>query len=115
MPLELTKSEKKLARILIDKGTDTEFRLALEQVDKILTEWKNGRLDNSTAYHKMFKKVDECDTRISDRYDGLTGGRYLLTVASIYVDGQITEDDIKDFSEETKAVLNNWLELSKEH
>lgn len=99
---------------MIDKGVDTEFRIALEQTDKILSEWKQGSLDNRTAYHKLFKKVQERDKRISNRYDGLTGSRYLLTVAGIYVDGQITEEDIKDFSEETKAVLNNWLRFNKE-
>ncbi len=111
---ELNKIEKKLARILIDKGTDTEFKIALEQVDAIIVEWKNGDLDNKAAYHKLFKKVDERDNRISNRYDGLTGSGYLITLAGIYADGQITEDDIKDFSEETKAVLNNWLRISKE-
>jgi hypothetical protein len=110
---ELTKHEKKIARILIDKGTDIEFRIALEQVDKIITEWKKGGMDNRTTYHKMYKKVDEQDSRISNRYDGLTGSRYLITVANIYIDGQIDEADIKDFSEQTKAILNELLQYSK--
>lgn len=113
MSHELTKKEKKVARILIDKGVDTEFKIALEQVDEIITEWKNGNLDNHAAYHKMFKKVDERNYRIARRYDGLTGSRYLLTVGAIYEDGQITEEDIKDFSEETRSILNEWLAFSK--
>ena len=113
MQHELSKNEKKIARILIDKGTDIEFRTALEQVDKIITEWKNGGMDNRTAYHKMFKKVDEQDSRISNRYDGLKGSKYLLTVASIYIDGQIDEEDIKDFSDQTRAILNELLRFSK--
>jgi len=36
---ELTKVEKKTG-ILIDKGVDSEFKTALEQVDEIITEWK---------------------------------------------------------------------------
>ena len=111
---ELSKREKKLARILIDKGVDTEFRIAMEQADKILSEWNEGSLDNRTAYQKLFKKIHEQDKRIANRYDDLRGSRYLLTVASIYADGQITEEDIKDFSEESRAVLNNWLRFTKE-
>lgn len=41
------------------------------------------------------------------RYDGLTGSNYLITVAAILRDGYISEDDIKDFSEEAR------LEISK--
>lgn len=114
MSHELSKREKKIARILIDKGVDTEFRMALEQADKILLEWKQGDIDNRAAYHKLFSKIRELDKHIANRYDDLRGSRYLLAVASIYADGQITEEDIKDFSEETKGILNNWLRLSKE-
>jgi len=108
------KCEKKLARLLIDKGVETEFKNSLEEVDKIIAEWKKGGMDNRAAYYKMFKKVKENDEWIAGRYDGMTGGRYLLTVASIYVDGQITAEDIEGFSEQTKAVLNKWAEINKE-
>ena len=94
---ELSKSKKKLAGILIDKGVDIEFRISLEQTDKILSEWKEGSLDNRTAYHALYKKVLERNKRIANRYDGLGGSRYLLTIAAIYADGQITEEDIKIF------------------
>lgn len=111
---ELTKKEKKIARLLIDKGVDTEFRISLEQADEILTEWKQGVLDNRAAYHKLFQKVKENDKWISRRYDGLRGSNYLMTVACIYADGQITEEDIKDLSDETKEVLYRRLLFSKE-
>lgn len=111
---ELSKSEKKLARILIEKGVDTEFRIALEETDKILSEWKVSCLDNRTVYQKLFKKIHERNKRIANRYDGLSGSRYLFTVALIYADGQITEEDIKKISEKNRAVLNNWLRLTNE-
>lgn len=114
MPGELSKKEKKIARILIDKGVDTELRLSLEQADEILSEWKQGGLDNRTAYHKLFQKIKENDKWISNRYDGLSGSRWLRTIGLIYEDGQITEEDIKDLSEETKEVLNRWKRLNKE-
>ena len=114
MPHELSKREKKIARILLDKGVDAEFRTALEQADEILSEWKKGSLDNRAAYHRLFQKVKENDKWIANRYDDLTGSRWLRTVGLIYEDGQITEDDIKDLSEETKDVLNRWLRLSEE-
>lgn len=112
MAFELSKSEKNLARVLIDKGVDAEFKTVLEQAAVIITQWHKGSIDNRTAYHQLFKNIKEQDKRIANRYDGLTGSRYLSTVAGIYIDGQITEADIEDFSEESKAFLNNWLRLS---
>ncbi|MEP7106607.1 MAG: hypothetical protein ABI760_01470 [Ferruginibacter sp.] len=111
---QLTKHEKKIARVLIDKGADIEFKSALEQVDKVVSAWKQGRLNANTAYQQLYKKIEECEKQIGKRYNGITGGDYLLTVAGIYIDGQITEEDIKDFSEETRAVLN-WLKANAEN
>jgi len=114
MAFEFSKSEKKLARLLIDKGVDAEFKTALEQAEVIISQWHKGSIDNRTAYHQLFKKIKEQDKRIANRYDGLTGSGYLSAVAGIYIDGQITEADIEDFSEESKVFLNNSLRLSNE-
>ena len=106
--MELSKGEKKLARQCIDKGVQAEFKAALERVKKIVDEWDNAAPDHRETYYKLFKAVNEQDKRIARRYDGMRGSRYLLTVADIYADGQITEEDIAGFSEETKAVLLRW-------
>src|SRR6188474_1851497 len=108
---ELSKGEKKVARAAIDKGLDAEFREGMEKFEAIIKDWRAGKFaTNRDAYHKLFKAVDEKDDAISKRYDGLTGGRYLLTVAGIYKDGYINEEDIKAFSEKTKAILKFWSE-----
>ena len=105
---ELTKAEKKVARAAIDKGLDAEFKEGLENFESILQDWRQGKFaSNKEAYHKIFKAVDDKDYAISRRYDGLTGRRYLLTVANIYSDGYINEDDIAGFREETKKVIKS--------
>jgi hypothetical protein len=111
---ELSKREKKIARVIIDKGVDTEFKAGLEKAKKVIAEWESGSLNNRDGYHKLFKEIKEQDKRIARRYDGLGGSRYLLTVAAIYIDKQITEEDLEGFSEETKAVIHRWAELSKD-
>lgn len=109
MYYELNKREKKIARALIEKGVNAEFKKALKQSASILAEWQNGDLDNRSAYHKLFKWIDEQNEKIARRYDAITGSKYLITVAEIYADGQITADDLQEFSEGTKEVLNSWL------
>ena len=48
---------------------------------------------------------DRKDNAISRRYDGLTGSRWLITVVQLFHEGYISEEDINDFSDETKAVI----------
>jgi hypothetical protein len=112
MPQELTKAEKKIARSAIDKALNEEFKQAMEHFEVIIKSWREGKFtSNKEAYHKIYKAVDEKDTAIASRYNGLTGSRYLVTVAAILYDGYIAEEDIELFSEETKEVINTWITL----
>lgn len=106
---ELSKPEKKIARAAIDKALDAEFREGLENFEAILKDWRAGKFEtNKEAYHKIFKAVDDKDGAISRRYDGLTGGNYLITVASVYKEGYIAEEDIAGFRDETRDVIKRW-------
>ncbi len=111
---DLSKREKKIAREAIEKGVQAEFKAGLEKAKKVIVEWERGDLDNRAAYYKLYKTITNQDKRIGKRYDGLTGSRYLVTVAAILYDEQITEEDIKDFSEEAKQSINSWISVWKE-
>src|SRR5687767_10936641 len=103
---ELSKREKKIAKACIDKGLDAEFKEGLENFLAIIQDWRAGKFaSNKEAYHQLFKAVDKKDNAISRRYDGLTGSRWLITVVELLRERYISEDDIKDFSDETKAVI----------
>ena len=109
---ELSKSEKKVARAAIDKGLDAEFREGMEEFEAIIKDWREGKFStNKEAYHQLFKAVDKKDDAIGRRYNGLTGGRYLITVVDIYRDGYINVDDIQGFREETKEIINSWIKI----
>src|SRR4051812_2917779 len=110
---ELSKREKKIAREIIDKGVQAEFKTGLEKAKRVITEWENGTTDNREAYHKLFKTIKEHDKGIARRYDGLSGSRYLITVAAILFDEQITEEEISDFSDETKQSIRSLISLWK--
>lgn len=73
----------------------------------------NGSPSNRDSYHKLFKQIKENDKRIASRYDGLRGSDYLITVAAILFDEQITEEEIKDFSDEAKQLIHNWISFWK--
>ena len=110
MYYELSKREKKIARACIDKGLEAEFREGLEKSSSIISEWREAKFSNhKEAYHQLYKVIDQKDHAISKRYDGLSGSRWLETVAAIFFDGYISEADIQEFSDETKAVINNLI------
>lgn len=107
---ELSKKEKKIARACIDKGFDAAFKEGLENCEAIISDWQQGKFSsNKEAYHKLYKAITDKDDAIARRYDGLTGSRYLITVAQLFFEKVITEDDIKDFSDETKAVIQLFV------
>jgi hypothetical protein len=106
MYFELSKREKKIAKACIDKGLEAEFNEGLENFDAIIQDWRAGKFaSNKEAYHQLFKAVDKKDNAISRRYDRLSGSRWLMTVIELLREGRLSEDDIKDFSDETKAVI----------
>jgi len=109
---QLTKPDKKIARHCLDKGLDAEFREGLEKFETILRDWREGKFaNNKEAYHRLFEAVHKKDTAIARRYDGLTGSRWLITIVGILRDGYISKDDVKDFSDETKAVIDRSLQV----
>ena len=105
MYYDLNKREKKIARQLIDKGLDTAFANALNAAESIIENWHAKKLDNRDAYLQLFKIVNKHDNDIARRYDRLTGSKYLVTVAQLFSEKIISEEDISGFSEETKQRL----------
>ena len=88
MYYELSKKEKKIARAAIDKGLDAAFKEGLEKSEVVINDWRQGKFSsNKEAYHKLYKAITYNDDAISRRYDGLTGSRYLVTVAIIFGEG----------------------------
>jgi hypothetical protein len=114
MYYELSKREKKIARACIDKGLNEEYKASLEKAKKIITGWETGEIDNRDAYGELYESVNKHDKHISRRYDSLRGSHYLVTVAAILHDGYIGQDDIKEFSDETKAILSRFVDGFKE-
>ncbi|MBS1747064.1 MAG: hypothetical protein JST21_12910 [Bacteroidetes bacterium] len=106
MYYELSKREKKIARQCIDKGLDIAYANALNETGIVVQDWYKEKLSTRDAYMKLFKVIKEHDYAIARRYNNLGGSRWLETVAQLYAEEIITEDDIRDFSEETRKVID---------
>lgn len=106
--VDLGKKDKKIARQLIDKGLMIEYSNALVAAEKILQKWRAGDSESSVAYMELYKGIHYHDQGIARRYNGLGGSRYLITVAGLFAEKIITEEDIREFSEEIQQVLQHF-------
>jgi hypothetical protein len=106
MSHDLSKREKKIARACIDKGIDIAFKDGLKECEAVIRDRQQGKFNtNKEAYHKLYKTLTDKDEHIARRYDGLTGSRWLMTVVQLFAEKVITEEDIKDFSDEAKDII----------
>lgn len=54
MSYELPKSQKKIARGIIEKGLQREYQNGMEKVEAVIGKWKSGKLDNREAYLSIY-------------------------------------------------------------
>lgn len=113
MTYELPKSQKKIARQIIEKGLQREYQNGIEKVEGVIEKWKTGKLDNQKAYISVYKKMIAFDKHISQRYDEMTGSKYLIIIIGQLADGVISFDEIDEFDEEVKAIIRKWMEIMK--
>ncbi len=105
MLAELTKRDKKIARQIIEQGMMNEFMNGLAEVEKKLSEGRDGDQSPQVRWHQLYHTTVSFDKHISRRYDDLRGSRYLLTIGVQLVDGVISEDSLEELSEPVRERL----------
>lgn len=103
--MELSKSDKKVTRILMDKGILKEIERCNTSVLKILTEWKNEKKETRETYGEVYEMVRKNNKYIASNYDGISGSHYFYTILNMYAKGLISEEDIIPFSDPVKERL----------
>lgn len=104
--MDLQKKDKKAARQIIEIGLQRELEKGLSSFDTILTDWKEKKKGNKESYHLLYKNLTAFDKHIARRYDNITGSKYFSTIANQLYNGIITQEDIKELSEEIIQKLN---------
>ena len=106
--IELSKSQKKIARELIDLGLQRECKAFTDKITKFVNspEWETGNPHEN--YLKLYKKITSFDKQIAKRYDNITGSHYFITVWGLFYDEILTIEDIARFDSE---VQNELLKL----
>ena len=114
MYFELSKSQKKIARNVMDKGIEQHYNLGLKEIEKILQKWRDGESGAKDSYMmKLFEKLNRIDKNISRIYDGKGGSRWVEVMAGQYADGVIGESDLDEFEDEVKQMIISYGEFFK--
>ena len=103
--IELSKSQKKIARQLIDVGLQRECKTFTEKIARFIGSPKWETENPHELYLQLYKKVVSFDKHIARRYNGLTGSHYFITVLGLFMDGVLTTDDIASFDIEIQERL----------
>lgn len=96
---ELTKSEKRKCRELIQLGLNRECAKFVEQIRNLSQTTSE---DPHAQYIAIYRKTRTFDKHVAWRYDDMRGSKYLPTVASLLADKVIREDEIVGFSDENR-------------
>lgn len=108
--MQLTKSEKKIARELFERCMQQEFSTGLQKFDALLANWKSGKFTtNQDAYHALFKAVASFDKHIARRYDGLTGSGYFFLLMDLYNHDLVSDEDLEPFRPEVRNAMLLFL------
>jgi hypothetical protein len=108
---DFSKPDKKAARAIFELALQREFSKGLNDFYNILHQWKTQQPDdNRDAYYAVCNAVKKFDKHIAQRYDGLSGGRYFITVISLLVDGTISKSELSEFSEQAREQLSAFAD-----
>ena len=102
MSYEFPKSEKKLARQVIEMGLQRDFQKSILDLDRIIRQWRSKKLDNRDTYHQLYRSLKESDKYIARMYDDQRGSTYMITIQALLRNKVISETDLSEFPEKTK-------------
>jgi hypothetical protein len=107
--MELSKSDNRIARTIIEKGLMKEFEKGLNKADKILTDWIQGTGDVRASFHALYKHISGCNKGIVSRYDATRNSDLLDIILQQLNEKLIDRQDLQAFSQEGQATFNQIL------
>jgi hypothetical protein len=99
---QFSKSQKNIARKVIETGLQRDIESSNRDIEKILQRLNSGVLIHQEAYHEIFGTVKRNDKYIARIYDNMKGSTYILIIRNLLTNKVLAEEDLQEFSEETR-------------
>ncbi len=109
--IELSKTNKRIAREIIEKGLQKEFESGLQEAEKIILDKNIKGQSPQETYHELLKNVIDFNKHIARRYDNMKGSNYVLIIACQLLDGYITDEEIQPLADEVKQCILQYVGL----
>ena len=77
-----------------------------------MDQWKNKLIDNRDAYCKLYNYIIDFNKHIISIYDRITGSNYIFIIAAQLYNGVISEEDMKELSEDAKQSIKLIVNIS---
>ena len=105
---DLPKSDKRIIQGLLNLGTQRMYREGLEKTESVINKWRKSPADGNSDkkfYMNLYKTIINHDKLIGRTFNDLTGSRFVITVAGLFVNGILKEDDLEGLTQETYDFL----------
>lgn len=109
--IELTKSQKKKVRELIEKGLARDYLAGVKSVKKVCDSFVEGKSNPKEYYHKLYSTITAKDKDIGRRYDYLTGSKYSTRLLMLLREGVLSEEDLQELDDELKEKLLSLMKV----
>jgi len=111
MPIELSKSQRKIARELIREALQIECARFIEETEVRIAERKREGKSPHEIYLELYEKTRSFDKHIAFRYGNVSGSKYVIILLGIFYDKVLTEEDLNRFDEDVREQFLNRLKL----
>ena len=102
---ELSKKDKRIAREIIAKGLDEDFKRGMSEFEAILQKWRSEPGDNREYYSQLYGSVTQFNKYIARTYDYMPGSQYLNVLAWQLRDKLIDTSELDALNTEVKDYL----------
>jgi hypothetical protein len=109
--IELSKSQKRIFRELIELGLQRECKSFTDKIAGFVNSSKWQNENSHELYVELYKKIAFFDKHLAKRYDDLSSSRYFFTVFGLFHDKILTMEDIARYDIETQNELLQMKEL----
>jgi copper chaperone CopZ len=110
---KLSKSQKQIARRLIDKAIEIECGHCIKKIKSLLEKDEIDEKSNHKKYLDLCKIITKVDQNLAEKYDDMEEDDYLITVYGLYVENILTVKDLNEFDDDIRNELIKLKKLRK--
>lgn len=114
---DLPKSDKKIIQALLNLGAQRMYQDGLTKAESVIKKWRKCSADdhsNEKFYSNLCKTITVHDKLISRTFDGVSGSRFVITVAGLFFNNILEENDLKELTPETREWLLRYKRTMNE-